>query len=379
LDETAFNRQVANFRSACADVIVPGKLLVIDESILNSHSKAASRLGMLKFVVGKPRPKGYFFHAALQKLVKSKTVFVLDLEIKWHHESPSMKDSMLMLACRCEIDFRTAFIILSDSGYPTTRLIEDQHCYLKSKFIASASISNLSGSLCCLVEVGIATLPKSHPVLLRRKSDGLLAFICKKPNYTQCLVTNAWSESAESLKKGDTTKLNFQQALTLCRSFSPSEMEVKLSFPKPSEDEIRYPYKYILRISGVDITSPLDSDGYVSTKSLMHFNVEETRQIAELQGINSVQLKKKEELVDAILKRHPRANHAEQLHGLQKKKKRASAPTDEASFKQLHYAYTHQSNRLLQKTSTPTFVQHYAENYGLQDRMNELIYGVFRH
>lgn len=379
LDEEAFYEQVAHFRSSCADVIIPGKLLPIDESILNSHSKAASRLGMLKFIEGKPHPKGFFFHGALQKFVKSKTIFVLDLEMKWHHESPSMKECLLSIVSRCEKVYNNKFIVLADSGYPATRIIEDSHSGLQSKFIASVSTAHLSGSLRFLAEAGIATLKPAHPILLRRKNDGLLAFLCKKPNYTQCLVTNAWSGSIDEPEKDVAIKLNVHQALALAQVFSVQEMIGKLGFPAASETEIRYPFKYLQRISGVDLTTPLDSEGYVSSKSLLPFDIQETRQIAEMQGIKITHLKK-EQLVSAILQRHPRANHSLQIEVAKKKKKRASpTPIDDTSLKQLQQAYNQQSDRLRQKTSAPSFVKLYTENYGLQDRMNELIYGVFRH
>ena len=379
LDEEAFYEQIAHFRTSCADVIIPGKLLPIDESIFNSHSKAASRLGMLRFIENKPHPKGYFFHGALQKFVKSKTIFVLDLEMKWHHESPSMKECLLNIVSRCEKVYNNHFIVLTDSGYPASRIIEDFPSCVKSKFIASVSISHLSGSLRCLAEAGIATLKQGHPILLRRKNDGLLAFLCKKPNYTQCLVTNVWNESIDGPKKDVAVKLNVHQALALTQVFSVQEMIEKLGLPAASETEIRYPFKYLHRISGVDLTTPLDSEGYVSSNSLLPFSMQETRQIAELLGIKITHLKK-EQLIAAILQRHPRANHSLQIEATKKKKKRVSpTPINDTSLKQLKQAFNQQSDRLLQKTSAPSFVKLYTENYGLQDRMNELIYGVFRH
>jgi hypothetical protein len=107
--------------------------------------------------------------------------------------------------------------------------------------------------------------------------------------------------------------MSFDQACVLAQNFSVDEMVRALGFPAPSNLQrvgyMRYPTRYIAEITGHDISSPLDSEGYVSQESLATLNTETIRGIAEHIGIKHFG-KKKKELVKLILERHPKAKPA---------------------------------------------------------------------
>ena len=103
-------------RSKIAEILKAGSLLCVDETILSSDSEVGSQRGCLKYITEKPHPTGYFAHCAVQKLMRSQSVIVLDVESKWNFYCPSMGDAAWNLIKQCETTFQSEFVVLLDSS-----------------------------------------------------------------------------------------------------------------------------------------------------------------------------------------------------------------------------------------------------------------------
>jgi hypothetical protein len=117
IEDSGWASVVSHLRSQWCENINPGMLLVVDESILASESKQAYYEGKLKYIEGKPHPKGYFFNGALQRFRYSQCVFMIDLEYKLGFNSNSMGDALLVIVERSEKQFSKSFVVLADSVF----------------------------------------------------------------------------------------------------------------------------------------------------------------------------------------------------------------------------------------------------------------------
>lgn len=139
----------------------------MDESILESDSKEAHNSGMIKYIAGKPHPKGYFFVGALQCFKYTRLGFLIDLNWKWSHDGPGMGEALMICVQGAEELLRTKFVVISDSGYPASRLLIERQPQLTSSFICFVSTSMVSGSLRHLPEVIEIAGENSVPYVFR--------------------------------------------------------------------------------------------------------------------------------------------------------------------------------------------------------------------
>ena len=151
------------------DNVTPGKLLVVDETILLDVSRRAILKNMIRYIPGKPVPKGLFINGALQRFHKSQAVYALDLEYKWCADSVGMGDALLALVVRCERRTTATFVVLADSGYPSSRILLEPHPEIQSTFICSVSVANVSGSLRFMPQAISDHCPMEHQFCLNMK------------------------------------------------------------------------------------------------------------------------------------------------------------------------------------------------------------------
>jgi hypothetical protein len=71
LDDPTSGAAFLHHRMQLQKLVKPGTVLAIDETILGSNSKSAKRNGMIRYIPGKPHPKGYFINMGLQKLLRT--------------------------------------------------------------------------------------------------------------------------------------------------------------------------------------------------------------------------------------------------------------------------------------------------------------------
>ena len=101
-----------------------------------------------------------------------------------------MGDALLLVVQRAEKALERP-LVLADSGFPSSKLLDGPHASIKSKFIASTGISEVSGDLKSLPTI-IGPLAKPDTsYVYTHKARQLIAHVEKTPKYTQCLVTNA--------------------------------------------------------------------------------------------------------------------------------------------------------------------------------------------
>lgn len=359
--------------------ILPGKFLVVDETILGSESLQAAKEGMLRYIEGKPHPKGYFFNAALQRFRHSRCVYILDLEIKLDFDSLGMGDALLSLIQRCEERSGKHFVVFADSGYPASRLLIDPTNSIKSKFVASVSVAKVSGQLRMLPEAFQTIGKLNQEFVLYNERLRLHAFIRRSKEFTQCLVTNLYQTQAEISVR---PRMTYDQAICLATNFTLSELVSIFNLPIPTHysSESNHMWIFLKQQYGVDLSSPVDSTGFVTRQSLTKLALPAIKEIANAVQVQSKVGMKKEAYIDKILAKHPKAL-VEEMPIRRKSGKRKHddiSPTVQAknTKKELE--------NLKVKLSTPTdrpteFAVHYSASYGWQDRMNSLIYDHLHH
>jgi hypothetical protein len=381
LSELEVGAAFLDHRQRLSNLIHTGSVLAIDETILASNSKEAKRCGMMRWLPGKPHPKGYFINMGVQKLRLSKLPLILDAECKFNFQSLSMEHALLAIVSRLEGQFGRSFLVLADSGFPASKLIGRPIKGLGSKFICSVSTSYLSGSLRYLSEAMTKCTPLHRKALLFNQERGLAAFGHHEKTYTQVLVTNACRVADVTPPVCYPYPMSFDQAAALAVNFSVEEMVRSLDFPAPSPWESvgyeRYPSKYLLKLTGQDICSPLNVDGFVSEESLRPLSLDAIRGIADYCKIKHLG-RKRSDLIKDILQRHPKAKPPEVPSGPEARKRhlQLNVATNK-SAEHLEIDGNRITEQLFAETEEPDFVKIYRQNYGLEDRFNSKLYAYF--
>lgn len=373
-------------RSKVAEMVKAGSLLCVDETILSSDSKVGAQRGCLKYIPEKPHPKGFFAHCAVQKLLRSQSVIVLDVESKWNFHCPSMGDAAWNLIKQCETSFKCEFVVLLDSGYPASRFLCEPQTAIKSKFICSISVSKVSGKLRGLAEVAKHFLRKSECIVVYSPMLDLVATLHGKQQYTSVLVTNYFVPSSKHVEDSFPLKMGIRDARELAKFSHPIFLQIADAFaPQLSSDTncLSNQRHHILQLTGADIGSPIDQDGFVTSASLKSLNIEDLRDVAQMSGVQSTKggkPKAKETLVKEILAVHPQAIHEQSSDGTKRKGKRPSSLTSsEEQLIQQNRVLSKLKARLLTRRAVPKYAELYAKNYGDEDRFNYLLYECFRH
>lgn len=379
LDEPKFRDLFANLSTRFAENIQSGSLFVVDESILGSNSKQAFRDGQLKYIKGKPHPKGYFFVGGLQCFSFTKLSYIIDCEWKWSFNAPGMGDALLLIVQRAEKLLGRPLIVLADSGYPASRLLNDPHPF-QSTFVAFTSTAKVAGELRMLPEALGSVAKAGVPYLFHHPQHQLIAYLEKKPKYTQCLITNSvYYEDKIKTKP----KMSYAQALVLALNFSAAELQANFNWPSPSSRTVAAnPYLYVSECTGVDLKAPGDSSGEINEASLKKLGVPALKALHENLNLGKSIGMKKGDFITAILKTHPLAlrtqsdqdeflsdgENDEESPPRQPKnsKKRPLTRLEEKSIEQF-----------MLPAKKPKFTDVYAEHYGLQDRMNSILYATF--
>ena len=301
--------------------------------------------------------------------------------MKWSFESPSMRDSLLVLVKRAEQTFGRGFVVVADSGYPASSILFHNRSEIKSTFLVSVSAGKVSGRLRRLQEAAQPFLAIGDRTLLWYPTQGLVAYICRHKKYTQTLVTNACQVLAAPPPKPALHSMSCSQASCLTDNFTIDEMVAQFSWPGLTQAErdgiLKYPLQYVGRMTGQDLTSPIDANGYVSLQSLNPISTSAVQAIAEGLHIKKTGRNKKQ-LMEEIVRRHPRALPPTPPNRTQSKKRKASA--DDASMdlaKSLKRDAQGLANQLLGPEEMPDFAAIYRSNYGLQDRFNAVLYSHF--
>ncbi len=317
----------------------------------------------------------------LSKLLFTKLPLVIDIEFKWSRESLSMGEASLSLTARTEKRFGKSFILILDSGYPAGPIIGQPRKDINSKSIVSCSVSRVSGAFRRLVEAGSLNFRIGGKTLLWRPSDNLVAFIAKKPKYTQVLITNACRINDSPVLELPLHPMSFDQASALASSFSVNEMMAHFNWPAPSTNETVpqgiYPLRYVSEITGVDLTAPLDAENFVSEKSLSPLSSSSLKSISDFLGCSKTGMKKGDH-IKAILSHHPKAKPSPPPTVANSKKRKAD--TDEPGeglSKSLEHDYKTLFDRLMGSEDEPRFAKLYTSNYGLEDRVNAVLYRFF--
>ena len=179
-DEPGFRSLLDKLCDRWSENIEPGLLFAVDESILGSNSEYAHKEGMLKYMKGKPHPKGYFFVGGLQCFTYTQLSYIIDLEWKWSHSSPNMYDALMLVVGRAERKLSQQLVVLADSGYPSSKLLNRPGNVIKSTFIASASVSNVSGDLRTIPVLIGPTAKSGVSYVFHHPKRRLIAYIGKK-------------------------------------------------------------------------------------------------------------------------------------------------------------------------------------------------------
>lgn len=373
-------------RSKIAEMVKAGSLLCIDETILSSDSKVGAHRGCLKYIPEKPHPKGFFAHCAVQKLMRSQSIIVLDVESKWNFHCPSMGDAAWNLVKQCETTFGCEFVVLLDSGYPASRFLCESHMAIKSKFICSVSVAKVSGKLRVLAEVAKHFLRKTECIVVYSPMLDLVATLHGKQQYTSALVTDYFVPSSNHVEDSSPLKMGIRDARVLTKFSRPIFLQIADAFaPWLSLDTkcLSSQRHHILQLTGADIGSPIDQNGCVTPRSLKSLIIEDLRDVAHMSGIQSTKggrLKAKETLMKEILAVHPQAIHKQSYDGTKRKGKRPSSftPSEEQLIQQNRILSKLKARFLIQR-AVPKYAEHYAKNYGDEDRFNYLLYDCFRH
>lgn len=358
-------------------LIIPGCVLVIDESILETASLKAALEGMLRYIKSKPRPKGLFFNGALQRFLYSGSVYILDLEIKWDFNSLSMADALLEIVRRLEEACARTFVVLADSGFPASKLLLRPTTTIKSKFICSVSASHVSGSLHTLAVAASSTLAFGQETTLYNPHLQLMAYAHKTKKYTICLVTN-WDVRFHSRRTE--ARITYTQAAALAKHFTVAEMVNALRFPRPdpgSREETNA-WLYIRKVFGVNLAYPTDDEGYVTEATLSDLKKLDLQRIARIIGVKQHDSTKKAELVSKILKHHPGTKPQERPPAHPTKKRKATWPVSDEEFRKVKRNFQDMKKLLMKESARPEFAQLYSQSYGWQDRFNALLYSTFK-
>jgi hypothetical protein len=381
LKEPTLRKALAASFDSLITLINVGYLLVVDETISATTSRKASEDGMVRFIPGKPHPKGYFCNMILSKLLKTKLPLVLDVEFKWSFESLSMSTAALALTKRTEERFGRDFGLILDSGYPAGTLLGHPHEDIKSKQIVSCSISKVSGEFRHLVEAASVCFVVGEKTLLWRPADHIVAFIHKKRKYTQVLTTNACGILDAPPLERALHPMSWQQASAIAENFSVDQMTAAFGWPAPSPDETPtkgvYPLEYVSHITGVDLTTPLDANFYVSETSLSALPLPSLKAVAEHWRCSKTGYKKKD-YIQAVLRVHPKAKPTEPLtDSASKKRRRNSDAASGERARSLERDADTLAEHLLSHEPRPDFADMYTNNYGLEDRVNAVLYRFF--
>jgi len=291
-----------------------------------------------------------------------------------------MGDSLLHLVARAEKTLDRPLIVLADSGYPASKLLSKPHSFIDSTFIASTSISLVSGDL-RMLPVGLG--PHAKPgvsYVFHHPERSLVAYVEKKPKYTQCLVTNALNIHDQPVKKPAFT---YKQALGLAELFKTEELQAFCRWPPPSNPVVALnSWKYVSEVTGVDLKSPVDGSGVVTKSSLSKLSLPAVRGIAAQLNIPKSQSIKKEALIQAIIKVHPAVREEEEDEeesGADEEEDELPTPKQTKNKKARKLTSTEKRaiEQFMLPAKKPKFVEVYTDHYGLQDRMNAILYGVF--
>jgi hypothetical protein len=358
-------------------VIKLGNLIVVDETILSSDSKKGAKRGCLKYIPEKPHPKGYFAHCALQKLLYSQSVVILNMHDKWNYSSPSMGASALNLILQCERYCKRSFICILDSGYPASDFLVKPQPLLKSKFLCSVSVSAVSGTLNSLAMAGQHFLKNRQTVVLYSPTLKLTTCIQGHDAYTSCIVTNAFLPKENIDEERHPLNFSVKDTKTLDSLSWPALVRIASTFdPTLPEDtnQLQDKRKMIFGLTGVDVSAPVDDLGFITASTLGQVGIVQIREIANDIGIQITSHGKpinKPQLVEAILEKHPQAAH-------NPKKRTAPDDTSNDSRPQRQRYLDHLKSRLLTLREPSYFAKLYLLNYGMEDRFNQLIYERFR-
>lgn len=382
MDEATFRTCVDDFRTRCYNICTPGKLLTIDETIISSESGLAAHLGFLRYIPGKPYEKGYFCHFACVKLLLSNCVFVLDAEFKWGFVSLSMTDSALVLVHRLEREFGDGFVVICNSGYAAGRLLGAASHNSSSRYICSVSGAKVSGAFRMIVEKANSLFKIGHRVVWHNVESDFMAVIRRTAEYTICLITNCQRPVDETELEPPARPLSYKQAFAIFDNFSVPEMVRLLSFPQPidspNRSETSHPIRYLKRVTGIDLASPLDAEGFVTKATLTPLSINHVKAIAEEIGINKQH--GKQELISRILKKHPKAERAEETDTEQSEDDDLDdLKAAQAKVTSLKRQVDELRRRLSPRAPQPQFEEMYLANYGLEDRWNSDLYATFRH
>lgn len=380
LDEPTLRRAAQASFDSLANAINIGNLVVVDETISHSNSKDASRRGMLRYIPGKPHPKGYFCNMILTKLLRTKLPLILDVEFKWSRQSLSMGDAALELTRRIELRYGRGFCLIVDSGYPAASMIGYMFKDHLSTMIVSCSISKVSGVYRHLVETATTIFKIGEKTLLWREKDHLVVWVHKKANYTQVLVTNECLISDSPPFVRPLHKMTFKQAFSLASNFTIGEMQDHFQWPAPlttEEDPNElYSFDYVSRVTGVDLVSPLDGDLYVSQNSLKILTAPAIESLSEYWNVRKANTKAKN--IENILRVHPKAKPAPPPNPAKSKKRKLDSndATDQL-VRSLENDSRILKKKLMSTESRPAFAELYTLNYGLEDRVNAILYYYF--
>ena len=386
LDEDEFRSLFAKLSQRWAENIEPGCIFAVDETILGSHSKKARDQGNLKFIQGKPHPKGYFFVGGLQCFAYSKLSYLIDCEWKWSFSSPDMGEALLLVVQRAEQTLQRPLVVLADPGYPSAKLLDGPHAQITSKFIASASISEVSGDLRSLPTIIGPHAKPDTPYVYTHKARQLIAYVEKKPKYTQCLVTNATEFFGPPPEK---PTFSFTQALTLASNFTTAQLQSFTNWPPPSTPTVASnSWKYVSEVTGVSLSSPVDHTGHVTSGSLKKLGLPNLKSVAAQLNIPKSSSMQKAQLMKAILKIHPLARAEESDEDEESGEDEEidedeataiPAPTRESKAKKRPLSSTDKRAiaQFMPPAKKPSFVELYTDHYGLQDRMNSILYSTF--
>jgi len=200
----------------------------------------------------------------------------------------------------------------------------------------------------------------------------------KKPKYTQCLVTNAVPMEDDRNNEEDERRFSYEQALVLAHNFTTGQLTA-LTKIKATPEELNHTWKFVKRITGVDLRNPVDEEGVVTSASLNALSAATLKMIAETFQIKKSNTLKKEELVTKLLLVHPRAKRPTTSRGVLRRATDLAQEQLTVVLKNKKQQASDMQKRFLPESKKPKFVETYTAYYGLQDRMNDILYANFRH
>lgn len=204
----------------------------------------------------------------------------------------------------------------------------------------------------------------------------VIAYLEKKPKYTQCLITDAVFYDDKTPAK---LRRTYELALNLAQNFTVSELQDVCRWPAPKSAKAAISsWDYVSEVTGEDLNAPLDRNGKVTYVSLDRLNGDAIKTISARLNIVKGLDRKKETLIRGILQVHPLAARS----GTSKyDSDDEELPPTVNSKKKRRYGLSRSEKLSLElfmrPSKKPKFVELYTECYGAQDRMNAILYATF--